>query len=149
MAVFTHNGVQLVQPNSPASLLTAVPCPWGLIRHQNESGIVTLQNKPGYYTTRYLVIAKANIALPEGGTVTPISIALQSEGGVLVTSKAIVTPAAVQDYFNVTSIGVVETSCGCCNRVAVINSTEPTTGETVTPAQAIDIQNLVVVIDIM
>lgn len=144
MVALTHNDVQLVQPNSPASLLTAIPCPFGLITHQNESGIVTLQGRPGRRITRYFVVAKANIAIPEGGTVSPISIALQSDGGILVTSRAIVTPAAAGDYFNVTAIGVIDASYCCCNRVAVINNSDIPTGGT---APAINIQNLVVVIE--
>lgn len=146
MAVFTYNAVQTVNPNQVALLNTAVPCPYGFVTHQNESGTVTLKNIPGSCRTRYMCIAKANIAIPEDGTVNPISIALASEGGVLVTSRAIVTPAAALNYFNVICIGVVEAQPGCCNRVSVVNDSDtPTSGS----APAINIQNLVLVIDRM
>ena len=42
-----------------------------------------------------------NIAIPTGGAVSPISIALSVSGEPLASATAIVTPAAVEDYFNV------------------------------------------------
>ena len=43
---------------------------------------------------RYQVTYNGNIAVPEGGTVGPISVAISVNGETRATSKAIVTPAA-------------------------------------------------------
>lgn len=130
---FTYNPVQLVQPNQPVVLNTALACRCGLILHRNESGIVTLRGG-----NRYQVAFNANIAVPEDGTVQPISIALAIDGEPILTSRAIVTPAAVDEYFNVTSTDIIVVPCGCCLNVSVENTSE---SDGTTPAPAINVQN--------
>ncbi len=49
----------------------------------------------------YLVDFGANIAIPTGGTVGAISIAYAVDGGTDQASTMIVTPAAVEEFFNV------------------------------------------------
>lgn len=141
MAEFTFNPVQLVQPNQNVILNDSIPCNKGYVIHREESGIVTLRgivnNSCGCFA-RYQVTFNGNIAVPEGGTVTPISIALAIDGEPVLTSKAIVTPAAVDDYFNVTSTAIITVPRGCCFTVAVENTSET---DGTTPAQAINVQN--------
>ena len=64
----------------------------------------------------------ANIAVPEGETVGEISVALALDGEPLQTSRARVTPAAVDDYFNVTSTAIITIPRGCCYTIAVENT---------------------------
>lgn len=143
MAEFTYNPIQLVQPNQPVILNTSIACNRGYVLHRNESGIVTLRgivNNPTSCFARYQITFNANIAVPEGGTVGPISVALAIDGEPILTSRAIVTPAAVDEYFNVTSTAIVTVPRGCCFNISVENTSESAT-PTTTPAPAINVQN--------
>lgn len=144
MAEFTYNPIQVVQPNQPVILNTSIPCNKGYVYHRNESGIVTLRgivnNSCGCFA-RYQVTFNGNIAVPEGGTApAPISVSLAIDGEPILTSRAIVTPAAVDEYFNVTSTAIITVPKGCCFNVSVENTSESATPGT-TPAPAINVQN--------
>lgn len=141
MAEYTYNPVQEVQPNQQVILNDSIPCNKGYVIHRNESGIVTLRgivNNPCACFARYQVTFNGNISLPEGATVTPISIALAESGEPILTSKAIVTPAAVDEYFNVTSTAIITVPKGCCFSISVENTSE---ADGATPAQPINVQN--------
>jgi len=147
MAEFTSNPVQLVQPNQPVTLQTTIGCPKGYVIHRNGSGIVTLRGITNNCFARYQVTFNGNIGIPEGGTApAPISIAIAIDGEPVLTSKAIVTPAAAstatsnENYFNVTSTAIVTVPKGCCFNVSVENTSESTTPAT-TPAPPINVQN--------
>lgn len=141
MAEYTYNPIQLVQPNQPVILNDSIPCNKGYVVHRNESGVVTLRgivNNPCGCFARYQVTFNGNIAVPEDGTAGPISISLALSGEPILTSRAIVTPAAVDEYFNVTSTAIITVPKGCCFNVSVENTSE---GEGATPAPAINVQN--------
>lgn len=140
MAEFTSNPIQLVQPNQVVTLNTTIGCPKCYVIHRNGSGIVTLRGITNNCFARYQVTFNGNIAVPEGGTVGPISIAIAIDGEPVLTSRAIVTPAAVDDYFNVTSTAIITVPKGCCFNIAVENTSESATPGT-TPAPAINVQN--------
>lgn len=126
MAEFTYNPVQVVNPNTPVILNTAIGCNKGYVLHRNESGIVTLRgmvNNPYSCFARYDVIFNANIAVPTGGTVGPIQVAIAIDGEPLLVSTAIVTPAAVENYFNITSLATIDVPRGCCYTISVENTT--------------------------
>ncbi len=143
MAEFTYNPIQLVQPNQPVILNTSIACNRGYVLHRNESGIVTLRgivnNNFGCFA-RYQVTFNANIAVPEDGTVGPISVAVALDGEPILTSRAIVTPAAVDEYFNVTSTAIITVPKGCCFNVSVENTSTALDPAT-TPAPPINVQN--------
>jgi hypothetical protein len=147
MAEFTYNPVQTVNANQPVVLSTAIPCGKGYVYHRPESGIVTLRGITNNCFARYQVTFNGNIALPTGATVGPISVALALDGEPLLTSRAIVTPAATADdpptqdnFFNVTSTAIITVLKGCCFNVSVENTSESATPAT-TPAPAILVQN--------
>ena len=124
MAEFTYNPIQLVEAGQNVLLNTVIPCNKGYVYHRNESGIVILRgivNCPNACFARYQVTFNGNIAVPEDGTVGPIAIALAIDGEPIQTSRAIVTPAAVDEYFNVTSTAIITVPKGCCFSVAVEN----------------------------
>ena len=134
MAEFTYNPVQLVQPNQPVILNDSIPCNKGYVIHRKESGLVTLRgivNNPCSCFARYQVTFNGNIAVPEGGTAGPISVALSIDGEPILSSQAIVTPTAVGNYFNVTSTAIITALKGCCLNVSVDN----------TSTAAINVQN--------
>ena len=144
MAEFTNNAVQLVQPNQPVALNTTIGCNKGYVFHRNGSGIVTLRgivNNPTSCFARYQVTFNGNIALPEGATVTPISIALAIDGEPILTSTAIFTPAAADEYGNVTSTAIVTVPKGCCFNVSVENTSPVPTTPAGSNAPAINVQN--------
>lgn len=141
MAEFTYNPVQTVQPGASVLFNTNIPCNKGYVYHRNESGIVILRgivNNPCGNFARYQVTFNGNVAVPDGGTVTPIAVALALDGEPILTSRAIVTPAAAGDYFNVTSTAIITVPRSCCFNIAVENASE---AEGATPAQPINVQN--------
>ena len=147
MAEFTYNPVQTVNANQPVILSTTIPCGKGYVYHRPERGIVTLRGITNNCFARYQVTFNGNIALPTGATVGPISVALALDGEPLLTSRAIVTPAATADdpptqdnFFNVTSTAIITVPKGCCFNVSVENTSESATPAT-TPAPAILVQN--------
>lgn len=124
MAEFTYNPVQLVQPSESLVFNTSIGCTKGYVIHRNESGIVILRgivNNPCSSFARYQVTFNGNIAVPTGGTVQAIAVGLAIDGEPIPTSRAIVTPAAVEDYFNVTSTAFITVPRGCCFNVSVEN----------------------------
>ena len=150
MAEFTKNEIQLVNPNQPVTLDTTIGCKKGYVYHREGSGIVTLRgivnNSCGCFA-RYQVTFNGNIAIPDGGTVGPISVALALDGEPILTSRAIVTPAATADdpptqnnFFNVTSTAIINVPKGCCFNVSVENTSESATPAEI-PAPAILVQN--------
>lgn len=124
-AEFTYNPIQEVLQNQPVILNTTIGCSKGYVIHRNESGLVTLRgivNNPCSNFARYQVTFNGNIAIPTGGTVGPISVAVAIDGEPVLTSNAIVTPAAVDQYFNVTSTAIITVPKGCCFNVSVENT---------------------------
>lgn len=67
-------------------------------------------------------ILGANIAVPTGGTVGAITAALAINGEPLSSATATVTPAAVENYFNIFVSTFVEVPRGCCLTVAAKNT---------------------------
>ena len=142
MAEFTYNPVQLVQPNQSIIFNTSIGCNKGYVYHRNESGVVILRgivNNPYSGFARYQLAFNGNIALPVGGTVGPIAVAISIDGEPILTSKAIVTPAAVDNYFNVTSTAFITVPRGCCFNVSIENVSAGATSSD--PAPAINVQN--------
>lgn len=147
MAEFTKNEVQTVLPNQPVTLNTSIGCNKGYVYHRNGSGIVTLRGCTNNCFARYQVTFNGNIAIPDGGTVGPISVALALDGEPILTSRAIVTPTATADepptqnnFGNVTSTAIINVPKGCCFNVSVENTSESATPATV-PAPPILVQN--------
>ena len=144
MAEYVYNPVQLVAPNQPVLLETSIGCNKGYVIHRDGSGILTLRgivNNQFSCFARYQVTFNGNIALPTGATVGPIAIALAISGEPILTSKAIVTPAAVDNYFNVTSTAFITVPRGCCYNLSCENVS---TGTTVNPSINVQNANLVV-----
>lgn len=125
MAEFTYNPIQEIVAGESAVLNTSIGCTKGYVIHRNESGIVTLRgivNNPCAEFARYTVTFNGNIAVPTDGTAGPISVAIAIAGEPVQTSKAIVTPTAVDAYFNVTSTAIITVPKGCCFNVSLENT---------------------------
>ena len=125
MAEYIYNPIQEVENGQNVLLEDSIPCNRGYVIHRNGAGILTLRgvvNNSCACFARYQVTFNANIAVPEGETVGEISVALALDGEPLQTSRARVTPAAVDDYFNVTSTAIITVPRGCCYTIAVENT---------------------------
>ena len=133
MAEFLAGALQTVQLNNPLIFTSSIPCNRGFVYHEDETGNFILRgivNNPSCCFTRYQVTFNGNIAVPTGGTVGPIAVAVTVNGEPRLTSRAIVTPAAVEEFNNVTSTAIITVPKGCCFNLsvrAVAASTDATT----------------------
>ena len=135
MAEWTNVARQIVNPGE-AIVFTEnpVPCYRGLVRHRDDSGAFNLNGgSAGNYnccpccavqnnSVQYLVDFGANIAVPEGETVGPISVAFEVGNGTLQGTTMIITPAAVEEFWNVSRASNVPVFKGCCQDFAIINT---------------------------
>lgn len=119
MAEYLANSVQTIALNQPAVFTASIPCTRGLVYHEDGTGIFILRGATPNRFARYQVVFNGNIAVPTGGTVGPIAISLAVNGEPRTTSRAIVTPAAVEEFFNVTSTAIITVPCGCCFSLSV------------------------------
>lgn len=126
MAEFTANAIQTVALNQNVLFTDTRACGNCSIVHTEGSGLVTLRGITKQCRARFKVFFSGNIAVPTGGTVGAISLAIATNGEAVSSSNMIVTPAAVDEYFNVASAIYIDVPCGCCTQVSVRNtSTQP------------------------
>ena len=145
MAEYLANAVQDVALNSPAIFTASIPCPRGYVYHEDETGIFTLRGITTGCFARYQVTFNGNIALPAGGTVGPIAVAIAVNGEPRLTSRAIYTPAAAEEFGNVTSTAIVTVPRGCCFSLSV-RAVPASADPAATPAPVIELQNANLVI---
>ena len=131
MAEYVSVATQEVASNGNVVFTNTAVKGSGCIQHREGSGIITLRGLTNQCRARFFVDFSANIAVPTGGTAGAISLAIAVDGEPLQSTKMIVTPAAVENFFNVSAQAYVDVPCGCCSTVAVQN----------TSAQAIEVQN--------
>jgi len=86
-------------------------------RHRTESGTITLV-KPG----KYKVFFAANITVPTGTTPTEVALNLIQDGDVLPGTLMRATPAAIEEYFNVSTERIVDVYCGSTTTISVANA---------------------------
>lgn len=141
---FLSNDVQEVLLNDPVLFTASIPCRKGYIYHEDETGIFILRGITNNCFARYQVTYNGNIAIPTGGTVTPIAVAIAVNGEPRVTSRAIFTPAAVDEYGKVTSTAIVTVPRGCCFSLSVRYVTADPTEDSAT---SIEVQNSNLVIN--
>jgi len=145
-AEYIANAEQDVSLNAPVIFTASIPCRRGNVYHEDETGIFILRGNTNQCFAVYQVTFNGNIALPEGGTVGAIAVALAVNGEPRPTSRAIFTPAAVEEYGNVTSTAIIKVPRGCCFTLSV-ESVPASADPTVTPAPVITVQNANLVID--
>lgn len=125
MAVeLTANAAQTVTAGANVLFTdTSVKCNRGYVVHREGAGLVTLRGICNGCSpiARYRVLFAGNLAIPTGGTVEAISVALSLGGEALPTTTATVTPAAVENAWNVATAAFVDVPRGCCVSLAVKN----------------------------
>lgn len=117
----TANAIQTVAANQNVQFTETAVCGNCNIMHRNGSGNTTLR-APERHCARFRVSYNGNIAVPTGQTVGAISMAIASDGEPIQSTNMIVTPAAVEEYFNVSAQVEVQVPCGCCMTIAVENT---------------------------
>ena len=120
-------------------------CKCSKIYHDDGSGVFILSGRNDNNQSNgneYQVTFNGNIAIPTGGTVGPIAVAIVLNGEQEIESRSIFTPAAVDEYGNVTSTTVIKVPkcCGCFTMSVeyVSGLVDDPTG---TPAPVINVQN--------
>lgn len=146
-AEYLANAVQDVSLNAPILFTASIPCNRGYIYHEDETGVFILRGiTNGQCFATYQVTFNGNIAIPEGGEVTPIAVAVTVNGEPRLTSRAIYTPAAEEEYGNVTSTAIIKVPKGCCFSLSV-ESVPASADPAATPAPVIEVQNANMVIN--
>lgn len=137
MAEYTANAIQTVAVNQDI-LFTDDPVRGNnSIMHREGSGLVTLRGITCQCKARFRIFFGANIAVPEGGTAGAISVSIAISGEAIPTSSMIVTPAAVDEYFNVSASLFIDVPAGCCTNISVKNISD----------QAINVQNANIIVE--
>lgn len=122
MAEFTSSGIQTVTAGQNVPLISTAACGKPCIVHREGSGLVTLRGLTNQCRAIFKVSYGGNIAIPTGGTVEAITAALAINGEPLTSATATVTPAAVENYFNIYVSAQVCVPKGCCLTVAMENT---------------------------
>lgn len=132
MAEYSANAVQTVNPGESIVFTEApVPCKRGFVRHRDETGNFLLSGwvpscscgcRRCSKSADYLIEFGANIAVPTGETVGPISVAIALDGATIPASTMIITPAAVEEYGNVSRAVTAQVWNGCCETLTIRNT---------------------------
>lgn len=117
----TANAIQLVESNQNILFTETAVCGNRCMSHREGSGLVTFRGLTNQCTARFRAIFSGNIAIPTGGTVGEISLAIAINGEPVQSTRMRVTPAAVDNYFNVSAPIDVPVQRGCCVQVSVEN----------------------------
>lgn len=114
--------------------IVSIPCNRGCVI-PITTGVLTLQSGANNQA-RYDVTLQANVAIPEGGAVTPVAVAITLNGVPIPDSIAIVTPAAVEDAWHINTSTPITVPCGCCVSIsaAYVDATEDDAAVTPTPS---------------
>ena len=133
----TANAIQTVAENTNVLFTDTVVGGNCSILHRDGSGLVTLRGLTSQCRARYRVSFGGNIAIPTGGTVGPISLALSINGEPVATTTMISTPAAVEEFNNIFSAIFLDIPRGCCSQISVRNTSD----------QDIEIQNANLIVE--
>lgn len=131
------NAIQTVDAGENIQFTDEVVGGCNSILHRAGSGLATLRGITTQCRARFKVFFSGNIAIPTGGTVGAISLAISVNGEAVASSIMIQTPAAVEEFSNVASAVYLDVPQGCCISVAVKNTSD----------QAIDVQNANLIIE--
>ena len=137
----------MIALDSPIVFTASIPCTKGYVYHEDETGIFILRGITNNCFARYAITFNGNIAIPEGGDVTPIAVAISVNGEARPSSRAIFTPIETDEYGNVTSTAIVTVPKNCCFSVAVRYVDATADDAAVTPTPSIEVINANLVIN--
>lgn len=134
MAEWTSVAVQTVNPGESIIFTeNPVPCNLGLILHRDDTGAflckgISAKTQVCSCSARrnavvnYDVAFGANVAIPTGETVGPITVAIAIDGNTIASSVMEETPAAAEEYSNIARVVSIPIWKGCCQTVSVRNT---------------------------
>ena len=131
------NALQTVESGANIQFVDEAVSGCNSILHRSGSGLVTLRGITAQCRARFRVFFSGNIAIPTGGTVEAISMAISINGEAVASTQMIQTPAAVEEFSNIASAVFIDVPSGCCLTVAVRN----------TSGQAVDVQNANLIVE--
>lgn len=141
MAEYRYNAIQTIPAGGTIIFSNDFfPCNKGLIVHQNDSGLFQVRgivNNPCAEYGKLKINFGANVAIPTGGTVESVTLAITVNGVTEPATTMITTPAAVEEYSNVSREVEIPIPRGCCQNVAVTNTSD----------QPIEVQNAIIDLD--
>ena len=131
MSEWTYVDEQVVSPGGSVLFnANPVPCQRGLVWSRSGTGIFELKGAvasaprcrcQGAPSAIYEVFFGANVAVPTTATVAPITLAISLGGAPIPSSNMIVTPAAVEEFFNISREINALVRCGCCESLTITN----------------------------
>lgn len=136
MARYITNTDQNVALNNTVPFdIVSIPCNRGCVI-PITTGVLTLKGNTSNRFARYEVKLQANVAIPEGGAVTPIALAITLNGVAIPDSVAIVTPVATEEFWHINTSVTITVPCDCCVSVsaAYVDATEDDASVTPTPS---------------
>lgn len=117
----TANAIQTVNENQNVLFTEVVTEGNCSMTHRGGSGLVTLRGLTNQCRARYKVSFGANVALPTGATIAPISLAITIDGEPIGPTTMIVNPVDVEEFWNVFSAIFIDVPRGCCLTIGVRN----------------------------
>ena len=133
----TANALQTVNANGNVVFTnTAVPGSCAMV-HREGSGLVTLRGITNQCRARFKVTFGANVALPTGATVAPISLAIAINGEPVAETTMISTPTAVEQFNSISRALFLNVPRGCCQQISIEN----------TSASVISVENASLIIE--
>lgn len=140
MAVYVTTSDALVALNGTIPFNSvSIPCNTGNVT-PIATGILNLKGGTTNRFARYRVEVKANVQIPDGGEVTPIALGIAVNGAVIPESVAIVTPAAVEEYWFINTDATITVPSGCCATVSAVYVDGTEDDPTVTPTPSITVR---------
>lgn len=115
------NALQTVAANQNVYFTDTITGGSMSISHRSNSGLVNLFGNTNQCRARFKVTFGANIAIPEGETVGPVTLAIAIDGEAVQSTTMIVTPTAVETFFNVFSAIFIDVPRGNVETVSVKN----------------------------
>ena len=137
MSEYTNAALQTVAVNQNVLFAETPVCGNNCINHRAGSGLVTVKGATNQCRARYKAFFSGNIAIPTGGTVGAIALAIAIDGEPVSASSMIQTPAAVGVLNNVATEIYIDAPRGCCLSVSVKNIS----------TQAINVQNANLIVE--
>ena len=133
----TANALQTVNENQNVLFTDTVICGSCSIGHRAGSGLINVKGVTDQCRARFKITFGGNVAIPTTGTVGEISLGISLDGEAIGTTTMIVTPAAVEQFWNVFSAIFIEVPRGCCATIGVRNLSD----------QPIDVQNANLIVE--
>lgn len=133
----TANTLQTVAANNNVLFIDTPVRGSCSIIHRDDSGLVTLRGITNQCRARFKATFGANVALPAGATVAPITLALAINGEAIGPATMISTPAAAEEFNNVSASIYLNVPAGCCYTISVKNISN----------DAVDVENANLIIE--